>query len=319
LDLQKLRLAMNWDRVRIFLAVARSGQLLAAGKQLGINQATVGRQLTMLEEELCTQLVKRHVGGCALTDAGQVLLRSAERTEAEFRKAESELTGEVTGLVGTVRVGAPDGLGNFFLSRHLAAFAVKHPGLVIQLAPLPQHFSLSRGDADLAIRLECPHQGRSIVHKLTDYSISVYASESYVACHGPIRSMDELDRHPFVTNIEEYIYSTALDYARALAIGFSNRFECCSVAGQVEAIRGGGGIGILHDYVARSFSDLRRIIPSVALVRSYWMVSHRDNLPRVAAVKRFITDLVRSNRAQLLNPDTMTDGLKHDSGQHAAS
>ena len=79
---------MEWDRVRIFLAVARSGQMLAAARNLGLNHATVGRQITALEDELQTKLLERHVNGCTLTAAGEAMLATAEKVESEFLQFE---------------------------------------------------------------------------------------------------------------------------------------------------------------------------------------------------------------------------------------
>src|SRR5687768_13283149 len=108
---------MDWDRARVFLAVARTGQILAAGRRLGLNHATVGRQLTALEEELGVKLVERRTNGCSLTAAGEALLITAERAESEFLRVEAQLAGTKEAIGGTVRVGAPDGFGNYFLSR----------------------------------------------------------------------------------------------------------------------------------------------------------------------------------------------------------
>src|SRR5438552_5586103 len=101
---------MDWDRIRIFLAVARARQILGAAQQLRLNHATVGRQLTALEAELGTKLVERQTNGCSLTPAGEALLASAERVESELLQAGSKLSGATAAISGTVRVGAPDGL-----------------------------------------------------------------------------------------------------------------------------------------------------------------------------------------------------------------
>src|SRR5687768_5726342 len=129
---------MDWDRIRIFLAVARAGQILGAAQQLGLNHATVGRQLSALEVELDTKLVERQTNGCALTPAGEALLESAERVESELLQAESKLSGATMAVGGTVRIGAPDGFGNYFLSRELGRLANEYSDLTIQLVPLPR-------------------------------------------------------------------------------------------------------------------------------------------------------------------------------------
>lgn len=147
---------MDWERVRIFLEVARAGQILRAAKHLRLNHATVARQLTALEESLNVKLLERHITGCTLTPAGEALVAAAERAESEFLKVGSSIRGTAEAVSGTVRVGAPDGLGNYFLADRLGQLAARHPGLIIQLVPLPRTFSLSRREADIAITLDRP-------------------------------------------------------------------------------------------------------------------------------------------------------------------
>src|SRR5215472_1004587 len=120
---------MDWERVRIFLEVARAGQILKASKSLRLNYATVARQLTALERGLNAKLLDRHTSGCTLTAAGEALVAAAERAESEFLKVGSSIGGATEAITGTVRVGAPDGLGNYFLANRLGALAARHPGL----------------------------------------------------------------------------------------------------------------------------------------------------------------------------------------------
>jgi len=291
---------MDWDRIRIFLAVARSGQISGAAKGLGLNHATVGRQLTALEEELGTVLVERQTNGCVLTQAGEVLMRSAEKVESELLQAGTQLSGATEALTGTVRVGAPDGLGNYFLSRTLGGLAERHPDLTIQLVPLPRTFSLSRREADIVVTLDRPKQGRLIVRKLTDYSLSVYAAASYVERHGPIRAVDDLDGHLFVTHVEDFVYSRALDYAVELGRRMKRHYECGSVVAQMEAVRAGHGIGILHDYAALQYPELRRLLPELRFTRTYWLMSHPDthDTRRVAEVYAAITKAVQEAKGR---------------------
>lgn len=290
---------MDWERIRIFLEVARAGQILKASKSLRLNHATVARQLTALERGLKAKLLERHTSGCSLTPAGEALLAAAERAESEFLKVGSSISGATAAVSGTVRVGAPDGLGNYFLADQLGALAAQHPGLVIQLVPLPRTFSLSRREADIAITLDRPKQGRLILSKLTDYTLSVYAAESYLTREGPITSQAELAGRLFVTHVEDFAYSRALDYAAVLGRLMSRRYECGSVVAQMEAVRAGHGVGILHDYVARRHSGLRCLLPDVRFVRSYWITSHPDTheTRRVQEVHRFISAAVKAARS----------------------
>jgi DNA-binding transcriptional LysR family regulator len=289
---------MDWESVRIFLEVARAGQFLKAAKHLRLNHATVARQVAALERSLNVKLLERHTSGCVLTAAGDALVVAAERAESELLKVGASIGGAAEAITGTVRVGAPDGLGNYFLADQLGALAASHPGLVIQLVPLPRTFSLSRREADIAITLDRPKQGRLILSKLTDYTLSVYAANSYLVREGQIEKQSDLTGRLFVTHVEDFAYSRALDYASALGRLMSRRYECGSVVAQIEAVRSGHGVGILHDYAARRYPELQRLLPDVRFVRSYWLTSHPDthDVRRVREVHRFIVASVKSYR-----------------------
>ncbi|OSQ47701.1 LysR family transcriptional regulator [Thalassospira alkalitolerans] len=289
---------MDWDRIRIFLAVARHGQILAAAKQLGLNHATVGRQLTALEKELGTKLVERRTTGSELTKAGKALMGAAEAAESAFLQVGNSFSNTSESITGTVRVGVPDGLGNYFLARELAGFAADHPDLVIQLVPLPRTFSLSQREADIAITLDRPKQGRLVIRKLTDYTLSVYAAHSYVERYGAIKSERDLTDRLFVTHIEDLIYSRALDYAARLGKLMKRRFECGSVVAQMEAVRNGHGIGILHDYATHDMPELVRLLPEIGFTRNYWMLMHPDTKDTrgIAAVAAYISHVTRAAR-----------------------
>ncbi|WP_454621788.1 LysR family transcriptional regulator [Bradyrhizobium cenepequi] len=294
---------MDWDRVRIFLEVARAGQILKASKSLRLNHATVARQLTALERSLNAKLLERHTSGCTLTAAGEALVAAAERAESEFLRVGASIGGAAEAIIGTVRVGAPDGLGNYFLADHLGALAASHSRLVVQLVPLPRTFSLSRREADIAITLDRPKQGRLILSKLTDYTLSVYAADSYLEREGSISSQAELAGRLFVTHVEDFAYSRALDYAAVLGRLMSRRYECGSVVAQMEAVRAGHGVGILHDYAAQRYPELRRLLPEIRFVRSYWITSHPDTheTRRVQEVHRFISGSVKAARSTFVS------------------
>ena len=294
--------SMDWERVRIFLEVARAGQILKASKSLKMNHATVARQLTALERSLNGKLLERHTSGCTLTDAGESLVAAAERAESEFLRVGSSIGVSTKEIRGTVRVGAPDGLGNYFLADGLGTLAARHSGLVIQLVPLPRTFSLSRREADIVITLDRPKHGRLILSKLTDYTLSVYAARSYLEREGSITTQAQLAGRLFVTHVEDFAYSRALDYAAVLGRLMSRRYECGSVVAQMEAVRSGHGVGILHDYAARRYPELKRLLPELRFVRNYWITSHPDthDTRRVQEVLRFVSASVKAARSSFV-------------------
>jgi DNA-binding transcriptional LysR family regulator len=285
---------MDWDNLRIFLAIARAGQILAAAKALHLNHATVARRLDALEEGMGTRLFERRTTGTVLTPIGEKLLIRVERMESELLQAD---TASNT-IDGVVRVGAPDGFGTFHLAPHLARLANLHPHLTIQLVPLPRTFSLSRREADIIVTIERPKLGRAIIKKLTDYSLSVYASKQYIERTGLIRERNDLENRLFITYVEDIAYSRALDYTAELSKLMPRHYECGSVVAQMEAVRAGEGVGILHDYAAAQYPELQRILPEMHFSRTYWLMSHPDthHARRVVTVYQAIVDSVAARK-----------------------
>ena len=287
---------MSWDDVRIFLAVARSGQILGAAKRLGVNHATVARRLTALENDINTKLLTRRTNGCELTHAGEEFLLSAERMEAEMLSIRSSLGDADVSISGSVRIGAPDGFGVSFLAPRLATLTARYPDLKIQLVPVPRSFSLSRREADIAITVDRPDQGRLVAKKLVDYTLCLYASRSYLAAHPAPRSIEDLAAHRLVGYVDDLVISPSLNYAPEITREWRPVFEISSAIGQVEAVKAGAGIGILHTFIAREYPDLVPVLPERTIHRSYWLAYHESvrTLRRITAVSSFISDLVNS-------------------------
>ena len=289
---------MNWDDVRIFLAVARSGQILAASKRLALNHATLSRRLTALEEALGTRLFIRRTNGCELTAEGEGFLASAERMETEMLAAQSRLGRTDTAIAGTVRIGAPDGFGVSFLAPRMGRLIERHPELKIQLVPVPRAFSLSSREADIAITLERPEQGRLISSKLTDYTLGLYASSAYAKDHGVPEDAEALKDHRRVGYVEDLIFTPSLNFTGEVMRNWNAGFEISSATGQTEAVRSGAGIGILHNYIARQYQDLVRVMPATSIQRTYWTVFHESarDLARIRIVADFLHEIVREER-----------------------
>ncbi|MBW9116084.1 LysR family transcriptional regulator [Rhizobium cauense] len=289
---------MNWDDVRIFLAVARTGQILAASKRLGLNHATLSRRLTSLEEALKSRLFVRRTNGCELTAEGEVFLASAERMETEMLSVQANLGRTDTAIAGTVRVGAPDGFGVSFLAPRIGALIERHPELKIQLVPVPRSFSLSQREADIAITLERPEQGRLVSAKLTDYTLGLYASRSYAELNGLPDDAEGLKQHRRIGYVEDLIFSQSLNFTGEVMRNWNAAFEISSATGQTEAVLSGAGIGILHDYIARQHPGLVRILPDVSIRRAYWTTFHESarELVRVRTVSDFLQELVAAER-----------------------
>jgi DNA-binding transcriptional LysR family regulator len=295
---------LDWDNVRIFLAVARTGQFLAAARQLGVDHATVARRITALETALGAKLFDRRTSGCTVTASGERFLAAAERIEAEVLQAQSDVTAHDLAVAGTVRIGAPDGFGTLFLSGCLGELARLHPALTIQLVPVPRAFSLTKREADIAITIDRPEVGRLAVRKLTDYTLHAYAARRYIETFGAPQTSADLMTHQMVTYVQDILFSPALNFMPEIFGPQFRRLECASAVGQTEAVRAGAGIGILHDYHAASDEKLQRVLPDLGFQRSYWLVTHLDNRNslRIKAVADFIAQAVFAKKALFL-PD----------------
>ncbi len=290
---------MNWEDGKLLLAVSRQGQMLGAAKRLGLNQATLSRRIAALEAELGTQLVIRHAHGCTLTADGTALVARLERVESEMLLARADLQQTGTQVSGVVRIGAPDGFGVKFLAPRLALLAEQQKGLTLQLVPVPRSFSLSEREADIAVMVGRPETGRLVARKLTDYTLGLYAAPDYLARFGTPETLDDLATgHRLVGHVDDLIYAPGLNYSREFLRHWQSAIEISSAIGQTEAVRGGAGIGVLHDYLALGDPGLVRVLPQTFIARAYWVAMHESlrNVERVRVVARFLAEIVRENQ-----------------------
>lgn len=218
--------------------------------------------------------------------------------ETEMLNAQANLGRVDTAVAGTVRIGAPDGLGVSFLAPRLGRLTARYPELKIQLVPVPRSFSLSQREADIAITIERPEQGRLMFSKLTDYSLGLYASEAYLAEYGAPADVEALKRHRRIGYVEDLIFSPSLNYTGEIMRDWDAAFEISSATGQTEAVRSGAGIGILHNYIAGQYPELLRIMPHLGISRSYWTAYPQSarQLVRVRTVVDFLQELVAEER-----------------------
>ena len=293
---------MDWDNVRVFLAVARGGQFVAAAKRLRLDHATVSRRIAALEAALGAKLFDRRTTGAKLTGAGERFIGAAEQMESAFLHAQGEISGVDLELTGDVRIGAPDGFSTYYLTSALRDFAGRHPGVRLQLMPLPQLTPLARREVDIVVGLDKPEAGRFVARKLTDYTLGIYANAGYLKRNGGPSDVEALKSHSLIGYVEEHAFSTALSYVRELFDGAPTSFESASAVTQLEAMRAGVGIGVVHDFIARRFKDLIRVLPERRATRAYWLVTHEDTrgLGRIRAVADHLTKAVTRDRLTFL-------------------
>ncbi|MFO1108096.1 MAG: LysR family transcriptional regulator [Bradyrhizobium sp.] len=289
---------MNWDHLRIFLIVARSGQILSAARHLKLDHATVSRRLTDLEKSLGTKLFDRTPAGCVLTQTGQQLFQTAERMESEIVRTQSALGNSDDAVSGAVQIGAPDGFGVYFLTPRLGALIDQHPALTIRLVPMPKTFSVTKREVDIAITLDRPEDGRLICRKVVDYRLRLYASSAYLARTPALRGPDDFKSHTLVTTLTDILWSPTIDYFGSQTASWRSRFECANLVGQFEAVKCGMGVAVLPDFVASAVSGLNVVLPETFFMRTYWMVTHPDSqgIKRLTIVSSMIIEKARQMR-----------------------
>ena len=288
---------MDWDDLRVFLAVARAESLSGAGRGLKIDPATVGRRIARLEDAMAARLFAKGPQGYALTDQGARLLAQAERAEAAMEGAAEALTGP-EGLTGQVRIGAPDGCANYLLPQVLARICDANPGLEVQIVALPRVFNLSKREADMAVAVSRPETGRLTVQKLTDYHLHLAASADYLAAHPPIHSPQDLKAHRFIGYIPDMIFDKELDYLSGIGVT-EVPLASNSVSVQLNWLRHGAGLGVVHDFALPAAPELQRVIPDqIHLTRAFWLIRHADD-GRVERLNRFATLLAQGVRLEM--------------------
>jgi DNA-binding transcriptional LysR family regulator len=295
----------HWDDIRIFLAVARSESLSGAGRILRIDPATVGRRIARLEEELGAPLFAKSPTGYVLSEAGQRLMGPALRAETAMQEATEEMAGQAGGLSGQIRIGAPDGCANFLLPQVCAAIGAQNPDLEIQIVALPRVFNLTRREADMVIAVSPPTAGRLTVQKITDYRLHLAATVRYLRSHPPIETLADLRAHRMVGYIPDMIFDKELDYLSEAGIERVS-LASNSVSVQLNWVRQGGGIGVLHDFSLPWARGLQKVLPDqFSLTRSFYLVRHADDR-RLERQNRFATALVERLRQEVQSLEART-------------
>lgn len=289
---------MNWDDLRVFLAVARAEGLSGAAPRLRLDPATAGRRIARLEQSLGAVLFARSPQGYTLTEAGQRLVPRAEAAEAALAGGLGDDGHDGAGrLSGTIRIGAPDGCANYLLPQVCAAIAASHPDLDLQILALPRVVNLSRREADLAITVSPPATQRLQGELLSDYHLSLAASRQWLAEHGPPFGPEALRDAAMIGYIPDMIFDAELDYLAQFGIG-RVAFASNAVSVQLNLARAGAGLAIVHDFALPSAPELVRLLPGqLRLKRSFWLVTHAG--PRDARLTRVSVLLRDGIRAEI--------------------
>ena len=289
-----------WDDLRHFLAFARAGTMQAAAKALGVNISTVQRRIAELEERVGRRLVERHLGSYCLTELGKQLRPAAEDVEAAVASFERHLAACDKGLTGTVRVTCGSSMAACLRRTPLIdAFHARYPGLRVELVISERFLDLSKGEADIAIRLGEPTDEALVGRKIADVSWAVYASRAYVERYGRPHNAEDLNCHRVVGcdgPIRDY---PGARWLRSVAPHATVDARSEHWQGVMLAVKAGAGLAAMPHWQGDSESEFVRVIENTGLVLPYYLLMHRDmqQNPRVRAFADFVASEIKSFRA----------------------
>jgi DNA-binding transcriptional LysR family regulator len=284
----------DWNDLRYFLAVARHGSTLAAGKALGSSQSTVQRRLVELERRIGRQLVQRHPTGYRLTEFGEEMRPYAERIEEAVNQFKQNLAGSKRNLVGVIRVTCPEPL--VYLLRKsplLDRFHARYPELRIEFVMSDRYVDLSKGEADVALRSGDTDDDKLVGRKIADSIWAIYASSGYIERHGKPERVEDLDRHAVVGLDESMSNHRAAKWLNQVAPNAKVVARNNSVLGLVYAVKSGIGLAPLPTAVGDADADLVRVLgPIPELARSWRLLTTPDlrKTPRVSAFFDFVIE-----------------------------
>jgi DNA-binding transcriptional LysR family regulator len=289
-----------WDDLRYFLAFARARSMQATAKALGVNQSTVQRRIAELEERVGRRLIERHLGSYRLTELGEELLPTLDGVEAAVASFERHLAACDKGLTGTVRLTCGSSLASRLQRTPLIdAFHARYPGLRVELVISDRFLDLSKGEADIAIRLGEPKEEALVGRKIADATWAVYASHAYVERHGRPHNVEDLNGHLVIGCDGPVANYPGARWLRSVAPHAAVAARSDHWQGVMLALKDGAGLAALPLWQGDSESELVRVIEDTGLVLPYYLLMHRDmqKTPRVRAFADFVASEIKSFRA----------------------
>lgn len=292
---------MDWDKLRIFHAVAEQGSITHAGEMLHLSQSAVSRQIHALEQTIGSPLFHRHPRGLLLTSEGEILFETTAQIVSRLNAATGQIRGVKEGVYGGLRVTTTVDFGLLWLTPRLPKLLALHPGLTIDLTMTEAVLDLPMRAADVAIRQREPKQADVIARRIWSASSGLFASKSYLERTGIPESRPDLARHILVRYSPQAPQPTeGLDWLYADKPGetaLRARVVVNSQMGIYEAIRHGIGIGILPDYLAKA-GGFTRVLPEIrgpSIPLQFVYASEMRQSKRVAILKNFIDSELQEN------------------------
>ncbi len=259
---------MDWDKLRVFHAVAEAGSFTHAGETLNLSQSAVSRQISALEESLGVPLFHRHARGLILTEQGELLHRTAREVFAKLSMTEAMLTDSRERPKGPLKVTTTVAFGSTWLTPRLKEFLSLHPDVDLTLLINDNELDLAMREADIAIRMSAPRQPDLIQRHLMAIHFHLYAHRSYVERKGAPKTPQDLDQHDLVgyppdvrapiANINWILeVGASAPGARRLVLQVNSMYAI------YRAVESGLGVAAMPDFLVAGNRDMVRILPDV--------------------------------------------------------
>ena len=292
---------MDWDKLRIFHAVADAGSLTHAGEALHLSQSAVSRQIRSLEESPNTTLFHRHARGLILTEQGELLFdatssmnRRLETAAARIRDSEDEVFGEL-------RVTTTTGFGTLWLAPRLGKLYEKYPDLKIDLMLEERVLDLPMREADVAIRMKEPSQADLIRRRLMSVRMRLYATPEYLAAEGTPSGLEDISEHRLISQnpATAQVAAGATLVQSLLSQDIRSTLTVNNYYGVLQAVLYNLGIGVLPDYLTEDFPNLVRVLPDVESSEVPVFLAYPEELrhsKRISAFRDFVMEEIIAYR-----------------------
>jgi len=288
----------DWDKLRIFHAVAEAGSLTEAGKALQLSQSAVSRQISTLEDSLGIALFRRHARGLVLSEQGEMLYETTKKVSHELHGIKGKLVDTHRRLAGPLIVSAPELIGSTLIAPRLFRFKEEYPDIQLTVMFEERIFNLNTKKADIAIRLKRPKEVDHIQKQLTTIHFHMCASREYLEKHGYPETMDDLKNHCLISFPDKtqtpfpqpnWLYDVAsIDIHKHNNIVMMN-----SIYAIYRAVYHNSGIAVLPHYMIKQDDNIEIIFPNVtpSSVDVYFVYAEeRRNSQRIQVFRDFLIE-----------------------------
>ena len=282
---------LDWNLIKSFVAVAETGSLSAAARQLASSQPTIGRHIAELEKALDVTLFRRGRRGYELTEAGVALLERGKEVNDSAAAFSRLALGSTEAVRGTVRIAASEVVAACVLPAMLARLGIEEPGIEVEIVASNQVENLLRRDADLAIRMVKPAQNELIARKVADLPLTACAATAYLDRKGRPERPQDLLSHDLIGFDRDDDLIRGFEVMRLVVDRHAFRFRTDNQIVMWEAIKAGNGIGVAQKALAGREPLIELLLPDLPLPSlPMWLAMHRDvrSSPRVRRVSDFL-------------------------------